>query len=233
MFIGGLPGPVISKVICMFTGIIEAVGTLAELRRQGEDMALTVQAPTLDFSDVKLGDSIATNGVCLTVVGLGDQRYTADVSLETLSRTGFAEAKVGDPVNLEKALMPSSRLGGHLVSGHVDGVGEVKSKSSSGRAIEYWIKAPGSLSRYIAEKGSIAVDGISLTVNAVQGDLFRLTIVPHTVQETTIARWKPGHRVNLEVDQIARYLERLMQGKAHDGSSSTLTLEKLAQSGFL
>lgn len=233
MFIGGLPGPVISKVICMFTGIIEAVGTLAELRRQGEDMALTVQAPTLDFSDVKLGDSIATNGVCLTVTGLGDQRYTADVSLETLSRTGFAEAKVGDPVNLEKALMSSSRLGGHLVSGHVDGVGEVKSKSSSGRAIEYWIKAPGSLSRYIAEKGSIAVDGISLTVNAVQGDLFRLTIVPHTVQETTIARWKPGHRVNLEVDQIARYLERLMQGKAHDGSPSTLTLEKLAQSGFL
>lgn len=233
MFIWGLPGPVISKVICMFTGIIEAVGTLAELRRQGEDMVLTVQAPTLDFSDVKLGDSIATNGVCLTVIGLGDLRYSADVSLETLSCTGFATAKVGDPVNLEKALMPSSRLGGHLVSGHVDGVGEVKSKSSSGRAIEYWIKAPGSLSRYIAEKGSIAVDGISLTVNAVQGDLFRLTIVPHTAQETTIARWKPGHSVNLEVDQIARYLERLMQGKAHDSSSSTLTLEKLAQSGFL
>ena len=129
--------------------------------------------------------------------------------------------------------MPTSRLGGHLVSGHVDGVGEVKSKSSSGRAIEYWIKAPGSLSRYIAEKGSIAVDGISLTVNAVQGDLFRLTIVPHTAQETTIARWKPGHRVNLEVDQIARYLERLMQGKAQDAATSSLTLEKLAQSGFL
>ena len=217
----------------MFTGIIEAVGTLAALRRQGEDMALTVHAPTLDFGDVKLGDSIATNGVCLTVIGLGDKSYTADVSLETLSRTGFAAAKVGDPVNLEKALMPTSRLGGHLVSGHVDGVGEVKIKSSSGRAIEYWIKAPGSLSRYIAEKGSIAVDGISLTVNAVQGDLFRLTIVPHTAQETTIARWKPGHHVNLEVDQIARYLERLMQGKVHDAATSSLTLEKLAQSGFL
>ena len=162
----------------MFTGIIEAVGTLAELRRQGDDMAITVHAPGLDFSDVKLGDSIATNGVCLTVVALGDKSYTADVSLETLSRTGFAAARVGDRVNLEKALMPTSRLGGHLVSGHVDGVGEVKSVSSSGRAIEYWIKAPGELSRYIAEKGSIAVDGISLTVNAVQGDLFRLTIVP-------------------------------------------------------
>ncbi|MGY3966098.1 riboflavin synthase [Aeromonas enteropelogenes] len=217
----------------MFTGIIEAVGTLASLRRQGEDMALTVHAPTLDFGDVKLGDSIATNGVCLTVVALGDQSYTADVSLETLSRTGFAEAKVGDRVNLEKALMPTSRLGGHLVSGHVDGVGEVKSVASSGRAIEYWIKAPGSLSRYIAEKGSIAVDGISLTVNAVQGDLFRLTIVPHTAQETTIAQWKPGQRVNLEVDQIARYLERLMMGKSQESTASNLTLEKLAKAGFL
>ncbi|RQM67296.1 riboflavin synthase [Aeromonas enteropelogenes] len=217
----------------MFTGIIEAVGTLASLRRQGEDMALTVHAPTLDFGDVKLGDSIATNGVCLTVVALGDKSYTADVSLETLSRTGFAEAKVGDRVNLEKALMPTSRLGGHLVSGHVDGVGEVKSVSSSGRAIEYWIAAPAELSRYIAGKGSIAVDGISLTVNAVQGELFRLTIVPHTAQETTIAQWKPGRRVNLEVDQIARYLERLMMGKSQGSTSSNLTLEKLAKAGFL
>ncbi|HHQ4762426.1 riboflavin synthase [Aeromonas veronii] len=217
----------------MFTGIIEAVGTLAELRRQGDDMALIVHAPHLDFSDVKLGDSIATNGVCLTVMALGDKSYTADVSLETLSRTGFATARVGDRVNLEKALMPTSRLGGHLVSGHVDGVGEVKSVSSSGRAIEYWIKAPGELSRYIAEKGSIAVDGISLTVNAVQGDLFRLTIVPHTAQETTITSWKPGHKVNLEVDQIARYLERLMMGKSQESSASTLTMETLAKAGFL
>ncbi|MGY3870613.1 riboflavin synthase [Aeromonas crassostreae] len=218
----------------MFTGIIEAMGTLTELRRQGEDVVLTVEAPGLDFSDVKLGDSIATNGVCLTVVALGDKRYSADVSLETLSRTGFAQAKVGDRVNLEKALTPSSRLGGHLVSGHVDGMGQVMSRQSCGRAIEYWIKAPGSLSRYIAEKGSIAVDGISLTVNAVKGDAFLLTIVPHTAEETTIARWKPGHRVNLEVDQVARYLERLLQGGAGaQAPSSTLTLEKLAQSGFL
>jgi riboflavin synthase len=233
MLKGAKAAPVISKVICMFTGIIEAVGTLAELRRQGDDMALTVHAPGLDFSDVKLGDSIATNGVCLTVVALGDQRYTADVSLETLSRSGFAAARVGDRVNLEKALMPTSRLGGHLVSGHVDGVGEVKSVSSSGRAIEYWIKAPSELSRYIAEKGSIAVDGISLTVNAVQGELFRLTIVPHTAQETTIASWKPGHKVNLEVDQIARYLERLMMGKPQESSASTLTMATLAKAGFL
>ncbi|MGL4249337.1 MAG: riboflavin synthase [Aeromonas sp.] len=217
----------------MFTGIIEAVGTLTELRRQGEDMALTVHAPGLDFSDVKLGDSIATNGVCLTVVALGDKRYTADVSLETLSRTGFATARVGERVNLEKALMPTSRLGGHLVSGHVDGVGEVKRVSGSGRAIEYWIKAPAELARYIAEKGSIAVDGISLTVNAVQGELFRLTIVPHTAQETTIANWGPGHKVNLEVDQIARYLERLMMGNAHERTASTLTLDKLAKAGFV
>jgi riboflavin synthase len=233
MFKGQHLPPVISKVICMFTGIIEAVGTLAELRRQGEDMVLTVYAPSLDFSDVKLGDSIATNGVCLTVIGLGDKSYTADVSLETLSCTSFAAVRVGDRVNLEKALMPTSRLGGHLVSGHVDGVGEVKSVSSSGRAIEYWIKAPGELSRYIAEKGSITVDGISLTVNGMQGDLFRLTIVPHTAQETTIASWKPGHKVNLEVDQIARYLERLMMGKGQESSASTLTMETLAKAGFL
>ena len=217
----------------MFTGIIEAIGEIADKRMIGGDMRLYVRTGGLDLSDVKLGDSIATNGVCLTAVELPGDGFIADVSLETLSRTGFAAAKVGDPVNLEKALMPTSRLGGHLVSGHVDGVGEVKSKSSSGRAIEYWIKAPAELSRYIAEKGSIAVDGISLTVNAVQGDLFRLTIVPHTAQETTIARWKPGHHVNLEVDQIARYLERLMQGKAQDAATSSLTLEKLAQSGFL
>lgn len=215
----------------MFTGIIEAVGTLTALQRQGDDVTLTVHAPGLDFSDVKLGDSIATNGVCLTVVSLGERSYSADVSLETLNRTRFVDAKVGDRVNLEKALLPTTRLGGHLVSGHVDGVGLVKSKSSSGRAIEYWIAAPGELARYIAEKGSIAVDGISLTVNAVKGSEFRLTIVPHTAQETTIAQWKPGTRVNLEVDQIARYLERLMQGER--GSQSSLTLEKLAQSGFL
>ncbi len=199
----------------MFTGIIEAVGTLAELRRQGDDMALTVHAPGLDFSDVKLGDSIATNGVCLTVVALGDKSYTADVSLETLSRTGFAAARVGDRVNLEKALMPTSRLGGHLVSGHVDGVGEVKSVSSSGRAIEYWIKAPGELSRYIAEKGSIAVDGISLTVNAVQGDLFRLTIVPHTAQETTIAKLEAGSQ-----GQPRGRSDRPLSGAADDGQES-------------
>ena len=216
----------------MFTGIIEAVGTLAELRRQGEDMALTVHAPTLDFGDVKLGDSIATNGVCLTVIALGDKSYTADVSLETLSRTGFATARVGDRVNLEKALMPTSRLGGHLVSGHVDGIGEVKSKSASGR-------------HRVLDQGT----GRALPLHRREGldrggrhqphrqrgagDLFRLTIVPHTAQETTIAQWKPGYRVNLEADQIARYLERLMTGKREESSASTLTLEKLAQSGFL
>ncbi|SIP88618.1 riboflavin synthase alpha chain [Aeromonas sp. RU39B] len=216
----------------MFTGIIETVGTLSALTRQGDDLTLTVHAPGLDFSDVKLGDSIATNGVCLTVVSLGDHSYSADVSLETLQRTRFADAKVGMRVNLEKALLPTTRLGGHLVSGHVDGIGEVKSRSASGRAIEYWIAAPEALSRYITEKGSIAVDGISLTVNAVEGNLFRLTIVPHTAHETTIAEWKPGFKVHLEVDQIARYLERLMQGRAAE-TGSTLTMEKLARSGFL
>ncbi|MGL5948363.1 MAG: riboflavin synthase [Aeromonas sp.] len=217
----------------MFTGIIEAVGTLTQLRHHGEDVSLTVSAPGLDFNDVKLGDSIATNGVCLTVVQLGAHSYSADLSLETLKRSSFANAKVGDKLNLEKALMATSRLGGHLVSGHVDGVGVVQSKHDLGRAIEYWIKAPAELSRYIVEKGSIAVDGISLTVNGVAGDLFRLTIVPHTVKETTLSAWQAGTAVNLEVDQIARYLERLMQGAPAASAASSLTLGALANAGFI
>ena len=217
----------------MFTGIVEAMGKLTALQRKGEDIALTVESSSLDFSDVKLGDSIATNGVCLTVVSLGNGAYTADLSLETLSRTSFASAKIGDLVNLEKALLPTTRLGGHLVSGHVDGIGEVINKQRSGRAIEYWIRVPAELARYIAEKGSIAVDGISLTVNGVKDDQFRITIVPHTAQETTIAHWSPGYLVNVEVDQIARYLERLMQRESHVEVKGSVTEQLLAKAGFI
>lgn len=220
----------------MFTGIIETQGTLTALRRQGADLALTVHAPQLDFSDVKLGDSIATNGVCLTVVAFADHRFEADVSAETLARTTFAHAKIGDPVNLEKALMATSRLGGHLVSGHVDGLAQVLSVSELGRANEYWLKVPSALSHYVAEKGSVALDGISLTVNAVEQDRIRLTIVPHTLAQTTIKQWRPGRLINLEVDQIARYLERLMsRGRSElaAGSSLGVTFASLANAGFL
>ena len=219
----------------MFTGIIEAVGTIVAMTNKGQDISLRIQSGKLDLADVKLGDSIATNGVCLTVVQLPGDGYVADLSAETLKRTGFVHYRPGQSVNLEKALMPTSRLGGHLVSGHVDGVGEVVAITPLGRAVEYWIEAPAELARYIAEKGSITVDGISLTVNSVEGARFRLTIVPHTTQETTIAQWRVGSRVNLEVDVIARYLERLILGDkaAKPPASSNVTMAMLAENGFL
>ena len=219
----------------MFTGIIEAVGTIVAMTNKGQDISLRIQSGKLDLADVKLGDSIATNGVCLTVVQLPGEGYVADLSAETLKRTGFVHYRPGQSVNLEKALMPTSRLGGHLVSGHVDGVGEVVAITPLGRAVEYWIEAPAELARYIAEKGSITVDGISLTVNSVEGARFRLTIVPHTTQETTIAQWRVGSRVNLEVDVIARYLERLILGDkaAKPQASSNVTMAMLAENGFL
>lgn len=218
----------------MFTGIVEAVGTLIAMEPKGQDVSVRVRSGKLDLSDVKLGDSIATNGVCLTVVALPGDGYVADVSGETIQRAGFAHYKIGQTLNLERALTPTTRLGGHLVSGHVDGVGEIISVHPLGRAKEYWIKAPDELARYIAEKGSITVDGISLTVNAVDGARFKLTIVPHTTAETTVGDWRPGRRVNLEVDLIARYLERLMLGdKAAQPASAGITLETLAQHGFL
>ena len=219
----------------MFTGIIEAVGTIVAMESKGSDVSVRVRSGKLDLRDVKLGDSIATNGVCLTVVQLPGDGYIADVSGETIARTGFADYQAGQRVNLEKALMPTSRLGGHLVSGHVDGVGKIVAVKPLGRAIEYWVEAPRELARYIAEKGSITVDGISLTVNSVEGARFRLTIVPHTSGETTVGEWKDGSRVNLEVDVIARYLERLVLGdKAADmAPASGVTMAMLAENGFM
>ncbi|MCH1924451.1 riboflavin synthase [Shewanella sp. C32] len=216
----------------MFTGIIESVGRLRAIERRGDDIRLTVAVGKLDMGDVKLGDSIATNGVCLTVVALGADSYTADVSAETVSLTGFDTYQVGHAVNLEKAVTPSTRLGGHLVSGHIDGQARVVEVHPRGQATEYWLEAPAELSRYIAHKGSIAIDGVSLTVNEVQGHRFRLTIVPHTSGETTLPLLKAGDSVNLEVDQIARYLERLMQAPAAP-SAGGVTMELLAKSGFI
>ena len=219
----------------MFTGIIEAVGTIVAMESKGSDVSVRVRSGKLDLRDVKLGDSIATNGVCLTVVQLPGDGYIADVSGETIARTGFADYQAGQRVNLEKALMPTSRLGGHLVSGHVDGVGKIVAVKPLGRAMEYWVEAPRELARYIAEKGSITVDGISLTVNSVEGARFRLTIVPHTSGETTVGEWKVGSRVNLEVDVIARYLERLVLGDkaAEMAPASGVTMAMLAENGFM
>ncbi|RXJ73114.1 riboflavin synthase [Veronia nyctiphanis] len=218
----------------MFTGIIEAVGEIKAVTSKGQDISLTVDSRGLDLADVKLGDSIATNGVCLTVVSLTGNGYVADLSAETLNRTAFAHYEPGQKVNLEKAMLPTTRFGGHIVSGHVDGLATVASREQSGRAIEFWLEAPASLAKYLAEKGSVTVDGISLTINAVDGARFKLTIVPHTSSETTIQHYHAGQVVNMEVDVIARYLERLVLGeKASQSAQNGLTMAKLAESGFL
>lgn len=216
----------------MFTGIIEAVGTLKAITPKGEDISVTVDAGKLDMADVKLGDSIATNGVCLTVVAFTDSSYQADLSLETLKKTGFANYSVGDKVNLEKAMLPTTRFGGHIVSGHVDGVGEIVDRQQVGRAVEYWVQMPSEITKYVAQKGSITVDGISLTVNDLRKDAFKLTIVPHTSEETTIDQFQVGRKVNLEVDVMARYMERLLQAQTHSEPESRVTMEFLQQNGF-
>ncbi len=216
----------------MFTGIIEAVGTLRTITPKGEDISVTIDAGKLDMSDVKLGDSIATNGVCLTVTALGEQSYQADLSVETLKKTGFVDYRAGDKVNLEKAMLPTTRFGGHIVSGHVDAVGEVVERNQVGRSIEFWVQMPEQLSKYVAEKGSITVDGISLTVNDLRKNAFKLTIVPHTTSETTIDKFQVGRKVNLEVDVLARYMERLLQAQSPSEPESRISMEFLQQNGF-
>lgn len=180
----------------MFTGIIESIGSVRAMTPKGGDLRVYIATGKLDLGDVKLGDSIAVNGVCLTAVELPGDGFWADVSRESLARTAFQHLKVGSRVNLEKALTPTTRLGGHLVSGHVDGVGEVLKREENARAIQFTVRAPRELARYIAHKGSITVDGTSLTVNAVNGAEFELTIVPHTLSETIMAEYQPGRRVN-------------------------------------
>ena len=218
----------------MFTGIIESVGKIQRIETRGGDLRLTIHTGKMDLGDVVLGDSIACNGVCLTAVTLPGNGYVADVSRETLEYSTLGQLKSGSPVNLEKALTLNTRLGGHLVSGHVDGIGEVLDRQDDARSIRFRIQAPSELAKYIAHKGSICVDGASLTVNKIEGHTFELNIVPHTVRETIIAGYRSGTRVNLEVDLIARYLERLLLGDkaAEPADTSGVTLELLARSGF-
>jgi len=216
----------------MFTGIILAIGKISAIQKRGGDCRLTINTEKLSLEDAALGDSIAVNGVCLTAVELGSNHFCADVSNETLSRTLLNTAQVGTPVNLELALTPTTRLGGHIVSGHVDGIGSVIEKKSDGRSIRFKFKAPDDLAKYIAEKGSICINGISLTVNSVDGAMFEVNIVPHTLKETTLSDTAVGSKVNLEVDLLARYMERLMKGEAAAHPSNQVTLELLQQSGF-
>ena len=216
----------------MFTGIIEALGDIAAIEMRGGDMRVRIRSRDLPMSEVKLGDSIATNGVCLTVVELPGDGYWADVSRETLSHSSFAQAKIGQRVNLERAMAATSRFDGHIVSGHVDGVGEVVECSKDARSIQLRIQAPKELARYIANKGSICVDGVSLTVNRIEGATFDLNIVPHTAAETIITGYVRGRRVNLEVDVVARYLERLLQ-VGQEPAPRGITLATLAENGFM
>ena len=195
----------------MFTGIIQAVGRIAEIDVGEQDIRLRIETGKLPLADVALGDSIATSGVCLTVTELPGDGFWADVSPETLSLTSLGSKGVGDAVNLETSLTLSTPLGGHLVSGHVDGVGYIEQIMEDARFWRVKVAAPDNLARYIAMKGSICVDGTSLTVNQVDGSVFELTIIPQTWQETVFSEYVAGSPVNLEVDVIARYLERLMQ----------------------
>ena len=195
----------------MFTGIIEGVGTIRSLEPRGGDLHITVDVGTLEFANVELGESIAVNGCCLTVTEFDATSFGCDASNETLRLTTLGTLALGSPVNLERALLPSKRLGGHLVSGHVDGIGAVRSIAADARAQVWWFDVPPELRKYVAKKGSIAINGVSLTVNEVDLTGFNVTLIPHTVDHTSFKALQQGDAINLEIDQVARYVERLLQ----------------------
>ena len=197
----------------MFTGLIQAVGTLSHRELRGGDVRLRIGTGALPFGDVALGESIAVNGVCLTVIEFDAASFAVDASTETLALTTLGALAIGAPVNLERAMLPTDRLGGHLVSGHVDGVGRVREVWPDARAQRWRFSAPAALLKYIATKGSICVDGVSLTVNGVDDDGFEVALIPHTVAHTAFSATQVGDAVNLEVDLVARYVERLLAAR--------------------
>ncbi len=215
----------------MFTGIIEAIGCVKSLSEIRSEWRLVLETNNLDMSDVKIGDSIAVSGCCLTVVEMTATSFSADVSNETLRCTSLGSLKTGSRVNLEKAMLATDRFGGHIVSGHVDGVGTLKSSAVEGQSVKLTFQVPTELSRYIAAKGSICIDGTSLTVNEVNGNEFAINVIPHTQVETIIGEYDVGRVVNLEVDLVARYLERLMSSTSGEKSSG-ITAETLKANGF-
>ncbi len=223
----------------MFTGIIQAIGKIEACDAIGGDLRLRIQCAEFEFAKSDIGDSIAVNGVCLTAIELVDEVFVADVSIETLKKTSLAHLKAGSPVNLEKALTLNTALGGHLVSGHVDGVARLLEMDDDARSIRYRFEVDAGLQHYIAAKGSVTLDGTSLTVNHVEANCFDVNIVPHTQQNTLFQYYKPGSNVNIEVDIIARYLERLIQGRAREAEAEADVsakdqqfLETLIKSGF-
>ena len=218
----------------MFTGIVAATGRLRSRESFNDDLRIRFEVPEELMAGCKVGDSICVSGCCLTMLEPDATGFSADLSVETLDKTSLGARREGDSVNLELAMRASDRLGGHLVSGHVDGVGTVVARREDSRSVQFSLQAPDELARYIATKGSICVDGVSLTVNAVAGAGFELNIVPHTLAETTLRDYQTGRQVNLEVDLLARYLERLLQGDAaaQPGNSGQVTRELLESCGF-
>jgi riboflavin synthase len=211
----------------MFTGIIRAKGSIAALERRGGDVRLSVQSDGLPFSSYDVGESIAVNGVCLTAVELRADGFDTDVSVETLDVTSLGGLGVGDNVNLEPSLSLGDRLGGHLVSGHVDCLGTVTSRKADARSIRFTVEIPEEFARYVARKGSVTLDGVSLTVNDVSATSFEVNIIPHTADVTIIGNYAVGTNVNVEVDLLARYIERLL---AKDGEG--LSMEFLKEHGY-
>lgn len=217
----------------MFTGIIEEIGTVRRIERGAAGARLTIAAKTV-LESTKLGDSIATNGVCLTVVSLTSDSFSADVMAESLRRSSLGALQTGSPVNLERAMPLNGRFGGHIVSGHIDGTGTIASQKREDNAVWVTVRTSASLLRYIVEKGSIAIDGVSLTVAAVDETSFAVSIIPHTGAQTMLLDKKPGETVNLECDVIGKYVEKLLAPYTPDekAASSRITMEFLAQNGF-
>jgi riboflavin synthase len=211
----------------MFTGIVKAKGSIAAIEKRGGDARFRVMATGLPWADYAVGDSISVSGVCLTAVHLHDDGFDTDVSVETLDVTTLKNLRVGDAVNLEPALRVGDALGGHLVSGHVDGIGKMIARADDARSIRMTFEVPGALARYVARKGSICVDGVSLTINEVSGNTFGLNIIPHTAEVTTMGSYEVGTAVNIEVDLLARYIERMLGGDA-DG----LSIDFLREHGY-
>ncbi|WP_292270715.1 riboflavin synthase [Butyricimonas sp.] len=215
----------------MFTGIIEEIGTIKGIKRGNRSVVLEVKAKKV-LEDLKVGDSIATNGVCLTVISFDSGSFCADVMPETMQRSNLGELRVGSPVNLERALSLNGRLGGHIVSGHVDGMGKIMGREKDENAIRVTIATSGELLRYIVEKGSITIDGISLTVVSVSDSVFTVSVIPHTRDETTLVKKQVGDNVNLENDVIAKYVEKLMRPASSAEPKGGLTLDFLLANGF-
>jgi len=213
----------------VFTGIVRAVGRVSSIRDSGGDLRLTVRAAGLPWRDFEVGESIAVNGVCLTAVALHDDGFDTDVSRETTSVTAFRHLETGSRVNLEPSLALGERLGGHLVTGHVDCVGRVASRRNDGQSLRLDVEIPAEFSRYVARKGSVCIDGVSLTINSVSGDRFSVNIIPHTADVTIIGGYEVGTEVNIEVDLLARYLERLLG----DTSGTGVTRDFLKAHGYV